>query len=198
VHGPMSIGAASSTVFTSMNARGWGKAASRIGAGAARARRGKKARKSAKARAISALGAIPTRAGERKNPLPRAREEGFEANRSDFSPRRCECRQRSVELHTSTDDEQVFLIHWEILLPSIVVVDGLVAGESLDTSPHVFTGPDGPGVTTEWRVRECSNGKCIVRVRHWTVADSSEWDGLLEGAENGWPAFFENLKSYLA
>ena len=30
------------------------------------------------------------------------------------------------------------------------------------------------------------------------VADTGEWDSYLEGAETGWPEFFENLKACLA
>ena len=40
-------------------------------------------------------------------------------------------------------------------------------------------------------------GTCTVRVEHRLVADTDEWDGYLEGAETGWPAFFENLRTYL-
>ena len=58
--------------------------------------------------------------------------------------------------------------------------------------------PGGPLVTTEWNVREGCGGSCIVRVEHQLVADSDRWDSYLEGAESGWPAFFENLRAYLA
>ena len=57
--------------------------------------------------------------------------------------------------------------------------------------------PGGPSVTTEWTVRERHAGTCTVRVEHRMVADTDEWDGYLEGAETGWPAFFENLRIYL-
>ena len=57
--------------------------------------------------------------------------------------------------------------------------------------------PNGPSVTTEWTVRERSNGTCAVRVKHRMVADTDDWDDYLKGAESGWPAFFENLRSYL-
>ena len=30
------------------------------------------------------------------------------------------------------------------------------------------------------------------------LRDTDKWDGYLEGAESGWPKFFENLKSYLS
>jgi len=56
----------------------------------------------------------------------------------------------------------------------------------------------GLSVTTEWIVREGSDGCCCVRVQHQLVADTDKWDGYLEGAESGWPEFFENLKSYLS
>lgn len=56
----------------------------------------------------------------------------------------------------------------------------------------------GPSVTTEWIVREGSDGCCCVRVQHQLVADTDKWDGYLEGTESGWPEFFENLKSHLS
>ena len=30
------------------------------------------------------------------------------------------------------------------------------------------------------------------------IADTNEWDAYLEGAESGWPEFFENLRSHLS
>lgn len=58
--------------------------------------------------------------------------------------------------------------------------------------------PGGPSVTTKWNIFEASNETCDVRVQHQLVADTDKWDGYLEGAESGWPEFFENLKSYLS
>lgn len=55
----------------------------------------------------------------------------------------------------------------------------------------------GPPITTEWNVHDGGGGSCCVRVEHRTVADTDEWDSYLEGAETGWPSFFENLKAYL-
>ena len=63
-------------------------------------------------------------------------------------------------------------------------------------SPNFISG--GPSVTTKWNVHDDSDGTCQLRVEHRTVADSDEWDAYLEGAESGWPAFFENLTSHLA
>ena len=57
--------------------------------------------------------------------------------------------------------------------------------------------PGGPQVTTEWTLHEGSGGTCTVRVEHRMVAVSDAWDAYLKGAESGWPAFFENLKSYV-
>ena len=58
--------------------------------------------------------------------------------------------------------------------------------------------PGGPSVTTEWAVEERPGGTCVLRVEHSMSADSAEWDSFLEGAESGWPEFFENLRSYLS
>ena len=58
--------------------------------------------------------------------------------------------------------------------------------------------PAGPPVTTEWNVHERPDGGCLVRVEHRMLADNGQWDGYLEGAESGWPAFFEQLTSHLA
>lgn len=58
--------------------------------------------------------------------------------------------------------------------------------------------PGGPPVTTKWNILEATNETCEVRVQHQLVADTDEWDGYLEGAESGWPEFFENLKSHLS
>ena len=72
------------------------------------------------------------------------------------------------------------------------------------TSPHSFAVessdfiPGGPSVTTQWNILEASNETCEVCVRHQLVADTDKWDHYLEGAESGWPEFFENLKSHLS
>ncbi len=58
--------------------------------------------------------------------------------------------------------------------------------------------PNGPPVTTEWNVRKVSDANCVVRVEHRMSSDIDEWDSYLEGAESGWPAFFERLKSHLS
>ena len=58
--------------------------------------------------------------------------------------------------------------------------------------------PGGPSVTTQWNILEASNETCEVCVQHQLVADTDKWDGYLEGAESGWPEFFDNLKSRLS
>ncbi len=58
--------------------------------------------------------------------------------------------------------------------------------------------PGGPSVTTKWRILEARNETCEVCVQHQLVAETDKWDGYLEGAESGWPEFFENLKSHLS
>ena len=57
--------------------------------------------------------------------------------------------------------------------------------------------PGGPSVTTEWTLHQGGGETCTVRVEHRMVADSAKWDAYLDGAESGWPEFFENLRSYL-
>ncbi len=57
--------------------------------------------------------------------------------------------------------------------------------------------PNGPPVSTEWTVEEHSTVTSKVRVEHRLRADSDQWDGYLNGAESGWPAFLENLATYL-
>ena len=58
--------------------------------------------------------------------------------------------------------------------------------------------PGGPSVTTQWNILEAGKESCEVRVQHQLVANTDAWDGYLEGAESGWPEFFENLKSHLS
>ena len=58
--------------------------------------------------------------------------------------------------------------------------------------------PGGPPVNTKWNILEASNQTCEVRVQHRMIADTNEWDAYLEGAESGWPEFFENLRSHLS
>jgi uncharacterized protein YndB with AHSA1/START domain len=55
----------------------------------------------------------------------------------------------------------------------------------------------GPPLATEWRVEERPNGGCLVRVMHSLTAETDDWNGQLESAESGWPAFFRILKLYL-
>ena len=57
--------------------------------------------------------------------------------------------------------------------------------------------PGGPSVTTEWTVEYRASGTSVVRVEHRMLADRDQWDAYLEGAESGWPEFFEKLKAYL-
>ncbi len=59
-------------------------------------------------------------------------------------------------------------------------------------------GPNAPPMATEWIVEARSGGKCVVRVVHSLFASTDDWDGQLEGMEEGWPQFFEVLRVYLA
>jgi len=59
-------------------------------------------------------------------------------------------------------------------------------------------GPDAPPMATEWIVEARGGGKCVVRVVHSLFASTADWDAQLEGMEEGWPAFFEVLRIYLA
>jgi uncharacterized protein YndB with AHSA1/START domain len=59
-------------------------------------------------------------------------------------------------------------------------------------------GPNAPPMATEWIVEARDGGKCAVRVVHSLFASTDDWDAQLEGTEQGWPAFFEVLRFYLA
>jgi len=54
----------------------------------------------------------------------------------------------------------------------------------------------GPPLATEWSVEARPSG-CVVRVGHSLTAETDDWNGQLESAESGWPAFFRILKLYL-
>lgn len=70
-------------------------------------------------------------------------------------------------------------------------------------APHHFVaestmGPPGsPTVATEWTVEARAGGKCVVRVVHSLFASTDDWDGQLDGLEQGWPAIFRILRRYL-
>ena len=55
-----------------------------------------------------------------------------------------------------------------------------------------------PPVATEITVTGRSGGRCVVRMVHSLFASTDDWDDQLESFENGWPAFFEVLRLYLA
>jgi uncharacterized protein YndB with AHSA1/START domain len=68
--------------------------------------------------------------------------------------------------------------------------------------PHRFVAEDsswiqGTPVATEWTVESRGGGKCLVRVVHSLFASTDDWDGQLEGTENGWPGYFRVLRHYL-
>lgn len=68
--------------------------------------------------------------------------------------------------------------------------------------PHRFAAEDhwlqnGPPIATEWTVEATDGGTCIVRVVHSLFASTDDWDGQLEGTENGWPGYFRVLRHYL-
>ena len=58
-------------------------------------------------------------------------------------------------------------------------------------------GPGSPTIATEWTVQAQGGGTCLVRVVHSLFAETDDWDGQLEGVENGWPIFFRILRIYL-
>ena len=71
--------------------------------------------------------------------------------------------------------------------------------------PHRFTvenkegmGPGSPTVADEWTVEAKPRGTCRVRVVHSWVASTEDWNKQFESVEQGWPAFFRILKSYLS
>lgn len=55
-----------------------------------------------------------------------------------------------------------------------------------------------PPVATEITVLGRSGNRCVVRMVHSLFASTDDWDDQLESFENGWPAFFEVLRLYLA
>jgi uncharacterized protein YndB with AHSA1/START domain len=59
-------------------------------------------------------------------------------------------------------------------------------------------GPGSPTMATEWTIEAKAGGTCRVRVVHSWFASTDDWDHQFEGVEQGWPAFFRILKSYLA
>lgn len=69
--------------------------------------------------------------------------------------------------------------------------------------PHRFAyvetewSPGAPPVATEITITARSGGECLVRMVHSLFTSSEEWDGQMEGFENGWPGFFEILRLYL-
>jgi len=58
-------------------------------------------------------------------------------------------------------------------------------------------GPGSPTVATEWIVEARAGGTCIVRVVHSLFASTDDWDGQLDGLEQGWPTIFRILRRYL-
>lgn len=69
--------------------------------------------------------------------------------------------------------------------------------------PRMFAGespgwmPGMPSMATEWSVEARAGGVCVVRVVNSFFASTDDWDGQLEGTENGWPGFFRTLRIYL-
>jgi len=57
--------------------------------------------------------------------------------------------------------------------------------------------PGSPKVATEWTVEARAGGTCLVRVVHSLFASTDDWDGQLDGLEQGWPAIFRILRRYL-
>ena len=58
--------------------------------------------------------------------------------------------------------------------------------------------PNGPDVVTDWTVEPVGDVACLVRVEHNMIADTDEYDVVLEATESGWPAFFRILQLYLS
>jgi uncharacterized protein YndB with AHSA1/START domain len=54
-----------------------------------------------------------------------------------------------------------------------------------------------PPVATEITITPHAGGTCVVRMVHSLFTSSDDWDDQMEGFENGWPAFFEVLRTYL-
>jgi uncharacterized protein YndB with AHSA1/START domain len=58
--------------------------------------------------------------------------------------------------------------------------------------------PGAPPVATEIVITARSGDRCVVRMVHSLFSSSDDWDDQIEGFEQGWPAFFEVLRIYLA
>ncbi|MGV9798722.1 SRPBCC family protein [Mycobacterium sp. NPDC003449] len=56
---------------------------------------------------------------------------------------------------------------------------------------------EAPPVVTEVVVTSRSGDRCVVRMVHSLFTERDDWDDELESFENGWPGFFEVLKTYL-
>jgi len=52
--------------------------------------------------------------------------------------------------------------------------------------------PGSPPMADEWIVEAKAGGTCIVRVVHSLFASTDDWDGQLEGIEQGWPGIFQD------
>jgi len=56
---------------------------------------------------------------------------------------------------------------------------------------------DAPPVATEIIITGRAGDKCVVRMVHSLFASNDDWDGQLEGFEDGWVGFFAVLRIYL-
>lgn len=70
-------------------------------------------------------------------------------------------------------------------------------------APHSWTAesegwvPGSPPIAHEWSVEARAGGTCVVRIVQSLFASTDDWDGQLEGASYGWPAFLRTLRLYL-
>lgn len=55
-----------------------------------------------------------------------------------------------------------------------------------------------PPIATEITITARAGGQCVVRMVHSLFSSTDDWDDQMEGFENGWPAFIEVLRIYLA
>lgn len=56
---------------------------------------------------------------------------------------------------------------------------------------------DAPPLATEIVIEARSGGTCVVRMVHSLFTERDDWDGELEGMEQGWPPYFGILQLYL-
>ncbi len=61
---------------------------------------------------------------------------------------------------------------------------------------HNWSG-DAPAIATEVTIESRSGDRCVIRMVHSMATTKTDWDDELDGFEQGWPGFFDILRSCL-